>query len=327
MGALFENSKSQTHKDAVKDMHNIWGEIYTFLGKQDMRGGEAGTWENDTRPSKLLPESEATDRLLAAAGTEPATIVAVARKLRDTVHALVDLTANARLRAVTGIVNAHFVAVAIMLRDDFPAGTRNALMAKWEKVTFRIYGLARKDSRSGLGEFVRLGYDIAKERLPAPEIEKRLDGLLASDTDDFDLDRITQSDLFDDCYTGWEEQLRYLLIRYDEHLAKNAGQKLNENLWKKIWGEDTSKSIEHISPQSAGKRYMHHLGNLALLPPGVNSSLSDKPPAEKAKTYEDDGILGTVEVGKMIRKDGKWTEITVRERQKLLLEFIRKEWG
>ncbi len=71
---------------------------------------------------------------------------------------------------------------------------------------------------------------------------------------------------------------------------------------------------------------MHHLGNLALLPPGVNSSLSDKPPAEKAKTYEDDGILGTVEVGKMIRKDGKWTEITVRERQKLLLEFIRKEW-
>ncbi len=55
-----------------------------------------------------------------------------------------------------------------------------------------------------------------------------------------------------------------------------------DDLGGKIWIDDPSKSIEHIQPQSSEHYYVHHLGNLCMLPPGVNSSLKDKPTTEKA---------------------------------------------
>lgn len=50
-------------------------------------------------------------------------------------------------------------------------------------------------------------------------------------------------------YNGWTEELRYLLVRYDEHLAKEAGEQINSTQWNKIWAIDPSKSIEHIAPR------------------------------------------------------------------------------
>ncbi len=55
-----------------------------------------------------------------------------------------------------------------------------------------------------------------------------------------------------DAYDGWTEELRYLFYHYDEHLARKAGHKLNENQWNKIWAVEPSKSVEHIKPQSSG---------------------------------------------------------------------------
>jgi hypothetical protein len=103
-----------------------------------------------------------------------------------------------------------------------------------------------------------------------------------------------------DCYEGWTEELRYLMFRYDEYLSKKAGEKLNIGQWSKIWEVDPSKSIEHIMPQSSEEHYIHHLGNLTMLPPGVNSSLKDKSPAEKAATYKQCGLRGTMAVARVI---------------------------
>ena len=75
---------------------------------------------------------------------------------------------------------------------------------------------------------------------------------------------------WNESYENWTEEVRYLLFRYDEHLAQESGERLNEGQWNKIWAQDPSKSIEHITPRSSGFEYVHDIGNLTMLPPGVN---------------------------------------------------------
>ena len=56
------------------------------------------------------------------------------------------------------------------------------------------------------------------------------------------------------CYEGWEDELRYLLFRYEEYLAKKQGQRFRSEQWNRIWQESAAKSIEHILPQSSGSQ-------------------------------------------------------------------------
>jgi hypothetical protein len=129
-----------------------------------------------------------------------------------------------------------------------------------------------------------------------------------------------------ECYEGWTEELRYLLFRYDEYLAKKAGEKINTGQWNKIWEVDPSKSIEHIMPQSSEGDYVHYLGNLTMLPPGVNSSLKDKPPKEKTATYKQCGLRGTMAVANMIEA-GAWNKASVLARAAEIEAFVREEWA
>jgi hypothetical protein len=73
------------------------------------------------------------------------------------------------------------------------------------------------------------------------------------------------------------------------------------------------KSIEHITPQSSEEKYIHNLGNLTMLPPGVNSSLKDKPPKEKAAIYKQCGLRGTMAVANSIEVS-PWDEKAVLRR-------------
>lgn len=60
---------------------------------------------------------------------------------------------------VTKIRHARLLAVAIILRD-FPDEEERKLLDQWEKTSFRIFGLCRKDARTGVGDFVRLVREI-----------------------------------------------------------------------------------------------------------------------------------------------------------------------
>ena len=123
-------------------------------------------------------------------------------------------------------------------------------------------------------------------------------------------------------------------FRYEEALAESKGQKLNESQWNKIWQDEPSKSIEHIRPQSFGSDdpktsgvFVHRLGNLTMLPPGVNSKLQDDDPRDKAKTYKSCGLLGAIEVAELIQTGKKWNRAAVERREKILVEWARKEWS
>jgi hypothetical protein len=117
------------------------------------------------------------------------------------------------------------------------------------------------------------------------------------------------------------------MFRYDEYLAKQAGEKLNIGQWNKVWADDPARSVEHVQPQSSGKGYVHQLGNLTMLPPNVNSSLKDRPPKSKAETYKQCGLKATIAVGNAIESGTVWNEKAVQARTDEIADFVRKEWA
>jgi hypothetical protein len=312
--------------EGLREMQTIWQDIYRILGLREGLGTEslrlAGTWSALNQPSRIVSDEDASRELVRRAGEKLPSIIEAAQWLRQVVREVNELNGDVRLSAVTKIAHARMLAIAIKLRKFDPA-TQEGLLGAWEKVTFRIFGLAGRDTRHMVGDYVRLGYDILARKMTSTDIAKALAKL----GEGFEIDEIIDDGDWSECYGGWSEELRYLLFRYDERLAKDAGEQINAAQWTKIWSMDASKSIEHIVPQSSDKRYIHHLGNLTMLPPGVNSSLKDKPPAKKSDRYIECGIKETVAVGRLVQERRGWTEQDVHQRAQRLLEFVRTEWG
>ena len=326
MASIYEFVDKNSQADGLHEMQNIWKDIYRRLGLEDNLGDEAmrfaGTWSEKTRPNRVLGEQEASAALLVAAGDRLATIVKAAKWLKRVVAKVVDLHNDRRRAAVTRIGQARFLAIAIKLRG-FDDQTERTLLGAWERATFRIFTLAGKDSRSKVGEYVRLGYDVLNSELTPEQI---LAGI-ADLADGFDIDDLIGENTWDEWYGSYNEEIRYLLFRYEEHLARESGVKINESQWAKVWATDPARSIEHIMPQSSDKSYIHGLGNLTMLPPNVNSSLRDKPPKDKAARYLECGMQATMDVGRAIQSGTKWNEGAVKARAKLIEKFVRAEWG
>lgn len=326
MASIYEYVETGSRADGLHEMQNAFKDVYRRLGLDSELGAEAlrfaGTWSSPVRPNRVLSEQDASAELVQAAGTKLATIIRSAAWLKAVVGKVVDLHNDQRRAAVTRIGQARFLAIAIMLRG-FDAATELRLLGAWERVTFRIFTLAGKDSRSKVGEYVRLGYDVLKNEPSAEEIIEALANL----GDGFDIDDILDEDTWDDWYGGYNEEVRYLLFRFEEHLARESGVKINESQWAKVWAADPARSIEHIMPQSSGKAYVHGIGNLTMLPPNVNSSLKDRAPVEKAARYVECGMQATMAVGRKIQGGVKWNKDAVLERAAEIEAFVRKEWG
>ncbi|MBD8147856.1 DUF262 domain-containing protein [Pseudomonas fluorescens] len=327
MALIFEHVEDEkTRGEASDEMKMIWKNIYQALGNESKIGDEAlrfaGTWAVDTRPNRIISEQDATAELTRKAGTSLKSIAVVGHELEAVVLANLKLSRNNRLRAVTRISHARFVASAIILRA-FKSKEEQLLLEKWERVTFRIFELGGADTRHKVGDYVRLGYDIYRSCLSSDEIQERLDSI----SQNFSIKDVLKSVDWTDSYNNWGEQLRYLLYRYDEHLAKEAGEKINATAWNKIWQAEPSSSIEHIHPQSSGASYVHQLGNLTMLPPGINSSLNKRPAKEKFKTYLSCGLRATMEVGLSIEERNNWSEAMIKKRTKQIEDFIRLEWS
>ncbi len=327
MASVFEYvDDTASRAEGLREMQTIWQDIYRILGLRDGLGAEAlrlaGTWSMPTQPNRIVSDEDASRALIQRAGDKLSSIVEAAEWLRTIVREVNVVHSDHRRAALTKIAHARALEIGILLRKFDPA-TEKELLAIWEGVTFRIFGLGGADTRNKVGEYVRLAYDVVARDLKPAEIRKALIALGA----DYKIDDVLNDFDCSDCYNGWTEELRYLLFRYDEHLASAAGEQINVTQWNKIWEIDPSKSIEHIAPQSSAKRYTHHLGNLTMLPPGVNSSLKDKAPAKKADKYVECGIKETAAVGKVIKGRGVWAEQDVHQRAERLKAFIRKEWA
>src|SRR5262249_12455001 len=126
----------------------------------------------------------------------------------DTIHA------SRRLQAVTQISQARLLATAIHLRDDISTSDRERLLARWEKVSFRIYGLLGRDARTRVGEYVRLAWIVVNARITPDQIDSAIHQL----GKDFPIEAAIENMRGANCYEDWERELRYFMFRYEEHL-------------------------------------------------------------------------------------------------------------
>lgn len=335
MAVVFEAGSKSTKQDTVAELHRLWTDIYRALGmrwqslnKETVRF--AGTLRSANAPARPLSEEDAVEILVTSCKGSPKKVVDCSKWLLKVTETESRLLNNHRVVAVTRIVQARLLAVAILLRD-FPENDERRLLRAWENVTFRIYGLGRFDARQRVGDYVRLAWRVTNEKLNPETIIEQLKALGEEET--FSINSVVKELYNKNCYKDWSEELRYFLYRYEEFLAKKAGQNINQGMWNRIWGDDPSKSIEHIFPQSRGSDnpatkgiYIHRLGNLMMLPPGVNSKLSDLLPTQKAGTYAEEGLLQAIEVSKLVAKR-KWNREAVQKRERHLIRWATKEWG
>ena len=336
MKAAFEDNHGNA-TEHIYELHQIWGEIFEAIGLQQGLSTEslrfAATLKSPFQISKPLSEKRSVDCLLEGCREKAAEAISVSKWLGEVtnkVNQFLEDTSHSR-EAVTKIVHARLLAVAIILRN-FPPDQEKKLLDQWEKTSFRIFGLCRKDARTGVGDYVRLAWDTFNTELNADDIADRMQNI--SEGQDHDIESTLRQIENSNCYEGWEDELRYLLFRYEEHLAKKQGQAFGNEQWDRIWRASAAKSIEHILPQSRGSQeplenqddvFVHRLGNLLLLPPGLNSALQDRKPSAKANDYRNTGLLIAVEVAQTIERDG-WTIKEIERREQELLDWIQSEF-
>ena len=265
METVFEANQGN-RTEQLDELHRIWGAFYGIVGLRAGVDAEALTFAatlRSSKVSKVFGEEASVARLRKEVDTDVAKAIQISNWLLKVVAAVNRLQEEMR-QAVTKIRHSRLLAVAIMLRD-FTEDEERKLLDLWEKTSFLIFGLCRKDARTGVGDFVRLASEVWNNSdLSSDDIAERIRKLGASYT----VEDIRDSVCYQDCYTTWKEELRYLLCRYEEHLVEERGQSFSNEQWNRIWEESATTSIEHILPQSKGSQYIvHGLGNLLLLPP------------------------------------------------------------
>ena len=325
MEVVFETDQGN-RSEHIDELHRIWGAFYGSVGLREGVDIEALSFAATLRfhrVSRILGEGNAVERLMKEVDTNVAKTIEISNWLLKVVNAVNRLQEEMR-QPVTKIRHARLLAVSIILRD-FPDEEERKLLDQWEKTSFRIFGLCRKDARTGVGDFVRLAIDIQNNlNLSSDDISERIRKIGTDYTIDEVYDHVWNAD----CYNGWEDELRYVLCRYEEHLAEQLGQTFDNEQWNRIWQESASNSIEHILPQSKGSQYrsqtsifVHRLGNLLLLPPRLNSTLGDKDPQAKADDYRQTGLLSAGDVAETICKHG-WDEAQIEIREDEITTWI-----
>jgi hypothetical protein len=325
MGNAFELKNANTGV-LIGDLHTMWRDIYAVIGLRQGLSTEAlrfaATLKMEEAPSRPLGEQDSVDILRSTAGS--------AKQIRDTASWLLRVTqacdivmANPRVNAVTRISQARLLATAIYLRDDIQGEERDGLLASWEKVSFRIYGMLRNDARTRVGEYVRLAWRVTNEELSVEEIAEAIKEIGT----EFTIEDAVEALRGKNCYEGWESQLRYFMFRREEYLSAQENLNFSNEQWEKIWMVSPSDSIEHIiSRNKASDKVKHRLGNLLLLPPKLNSTLQDDSPKDKAEAYRKTGLLIAGEVADVIDSNG-WSKKSVEERESALLEWASTEWA
>lgn len=325
MGAAFE-LKRTNQKGIIAELHTTWRDFYAVIGLRQGLSTEALRFAATLRavdaPSRPLGEQDSVDALRSTA-TNAKGIREAATWVLRVAQACDAVIANARINAVTRISQARLLAAAIHLREDIKPSERDALLRRWEKVSFRIYGMLSNDARTRVGDYVRLAWQVINDKLSVGDI----DSAIGEIGEDFPIDDAVKELRDANCYEGWENELRYLMFRYEEHLSREQKLNFSNEQWEKIWRVSPAESIEHIWAQSkASERYRHRLGNLVLLPPKLNSKLQDDDAKNKADPYRKTGLLIAGEVADMIESTG-WRAKSIEKREKALLEWVATEWA
>ena len=344
MGRAYETALSAPAQTAaIQELEASWGNIYQRLaifpvaGHEVLRVTATTRCENDA--GKPLSAESSLSELKSLCDT-PAKAQEVTGWIYKTADALVALEEKRHLGPVINVLQARVLAVAIMLADQLLENQKVNCLDQWERVTFRIFGLQRKDARTKVGDYVRLARKIVRQETGAKTYAEILVELKALGSD-FPIDGTVDAALAkQNCYEGFEAECRYLLWRYEEHLAKQAGAEVNKELRAAIWeARSAAETIEHIFPQNPevggpwdGKlnvgelldQHVHRVGNLLLLPRALNSEATRKGFLEKKPTYAKSEGLRIV---KDVIQKADWRQTEIEEREAAIIVWAKTAWA
>ena len=225
------------------------------------------------------------------------------------------------------------LAIAIRLAEHYSKKEREILLSEWEKVTFLIFGLHRMDSRYRVGDYVRVARKISKNQITKDDAIKEIKAIANKFTIMGAIEKIKG----EDWYGSYDNDLKYLLYRYEENLALKQGETISDEIREKIWNDSPAKTIEHIHPKTYTDKWkgkigdnqekidgtVNRLGNLVLLPPGINSKAGQRIFSEKKEIYKTYHLLMLNEILEL----EEWNKKAIEDREAKLIDFIKDEWG
>lgn len=344
MGRAFELSKSAAAAAAkIEELNALWGKIYERLALEPVPGHEvlrvAATIRLGDEAGKPL-KAETALRKFRDYCDEAEKTATVSNWLYDNADVLVKLQKNRYWEPVVGILQARVLAAALMLTDTVTDTEREKALDQWQRVTFRIYGLYGKDSRSKVGDYVRLANNLMNRAEGATRYSEIMESLRKLG-EDYPIDKAVNEGLAKtNCYEGFAEETRYILWHYEEHLANSAHVQINKEIREAIWQErSASDTIEHIFPQTPepggaweGKlkkhqrieSHVHRIGNLILLPDPLNEEARRQGFAEKRNIYaKSEGLRMVKEI--MGEKD--WRQQEIEKRENKIIEWAKTAWA
>ena len=324
--AVVFSAETDSGKEIINEVHKLWAETYRTIGLRLGLSTEslrfAATLRSAQIPNRVLNEEDAARQMMNLAQGTPEGVIEVTGWLKTVTEVVDDLTGRPRTNAITRIAHARLVAVSVKLSPTLRDSQKRKILRRWESITFRIFGMYNRDARTKIGDYVRLAWRINSGDFCFDEIMDELSEI----GKEYPIKSGIRALRKTDCYTGWREELRYLMYKYEEHLSRKRGQKFDNEQWNRIWECSAADSIEHIKPQSSGKGYVHWLGNLMLLSPGLNSELNACDPTEKVEEYCNTGLLISQKVAKRIEKSDGWRKADVIRREKELLKWAARQW-
>ncbi|MHB8124185.1 MAG: DUF262 domain-containing protein [Desulfitobacteriaceae bacterium] len=344
MGIAFEEFKivSEELSNTLKYLHSYWASIYRTIGIKEIPGSEilrfAATLYCADEQSRVMRPEDAIEYFRKIAKQSPSKVVDISKWLLDVASELSNIYSNPRLTAVTDIIHCRLLAISIKLSEHFDETDEEILLQQWEKITFRIFGLYQKDSRTKVGEYTRLAQKIMglkgnKRYIQDKGRLKEIHNDLVKLGEEFPVTGIIKALEDADCYNGWEKEARYFFYNYERHLCGEKGYNFPKIWWDKIWETSTQDSIEHIYPQVESpawkgkvvKRKEFHanrIGNLLVLPIGLNKKLQNCAFDIKKSEYNETPFYAAKEIAQF----SDWNINTIDKRTQSLLLWAQKEW-
>jgi hypothetical protein len=344
MGKSFELSENPTvASSAIEDLQKLWGHIYSELAEEDVPGDEVlavtATLYYGLEQGKPRSADASLEVIREACDTQGSP-EKITKRLLKVSKLLTRVYGQVQLSAVTKILHSRVLAVALYLAEGVTEAERSKLLDQWERVTFRIFGLLGKDSRTKVGDYTRLASRIVRGDINVQSFNQIMAQLreLGRDHNSVDAARTGLRSL--SLYHDDPEACRYILWNYEEALARLAGPAatLDEHERALIWRLRASESLEHVYPQNPGigwpvrrtsdaaisqiEANVHRLGNLLILPISLNAQAQARPFTEKKLIYEGHNLRMIDPICAMT----EWDFNSIQSRENELAEWAEKRW-
>ena len=333
---------------AIDTLQNIWAEIYREIADINISGEQilrvAGTLYFGENRGKPRPADKSLESFREACDEADKPRV-LASRILDVAKKLVSLQKNIFLGPVTEVLHARILAIAIMSTDVLSDAERAKAMCQWERVTFRIFQLFGKDAREMVGKYVRLAAAITNKKEGGDRYSEIMNSLRKLGKK-FPVDEAVDEGLVDVDVYEYPEFTRFVLWKYEEQLAKQAGQgsTVDENVRAEVWASRAEDSIEHIFPQAPepggawdgkmvsndGTAYeveeeVGRIGNLILLPIKLNMEAKRQGFNAKKDIYERHNLRMVREI--LGEEIGDWTFEEIVARENKIVAWAKTEWA